>query len=436
MTKGNSKVCVVGIWHQGAVVSACLADLGYSVVGVDKDAKRVADLNNGISPLFEPGLNELIASKLSLGRLSYTMDLSHAVKGCGFVLITFDTPVDENDEVDLSPIFDAAKEMGTHLKDGSIIIISSQVPVGTCDRVRTLIRQDNPTLAFDIAYSPENLRLGQAINIFKNPGRIVIGADSDTTLNMVEKFFNVIKAPKIRMNLKTAEMTKHALNAFLALSISFSNEIANLCDEIGADALKIAEALQSDGRIGTGLPLLPGLGFSGGTLARDLKVLRSLGDKFDCEMSLVNGALKVNQQQNRLVVRKLKKVYGSIKGLTVGVLGLTYKAGTSTLRRSAALEIIRDLINEGVRVKAYDPKAAPDEVQLHKEFDFCGDAYTVARDSDALVIVTDWPEFKNLDFALIKSIMRRPILIDAKNMLDSRVSEKGIIYLGVGRGTK
>ena len=369
MVKEN-KVCVIGIWHLGSVVSACLADLGYFVVGLDKDPEKVRDLNSGIPPIFEPGLKELITSNINLGRLSYTTDLSQALKNCSFVLITFDTPVDENDEVDLSPIFDTGLELSKYLESNAIIIVSSQVPVGTCEQIKSLIRENNPSLNFDIACSPENLRLGQAIDYFKKPDRMVIGADSESTLDRVEALFEVIPAPKLRMNLRTAEMTKHAINAFLATSISFANEIANLCDELGADALKIAEALKSESRIGPKLPLLPGLAFAGGTLARDLKILKNLGESSGCETPLVNGVLRVNQQQNGLVVRKLQKIYGSVNNLTVGILGLTYKAGTSTLRRSAALGIIKDLTSHGARVKAYDPKAAPEEVRQHQEFVF------------------------------------------------------------------
>lgn len=435
MVKGNSKVCVIGIWHLGCVVSACLADLGYSVVGVDKDSNKVENLSSGVPPLFEPGLQELLTKNIKSKRLSYTTDLSHALKDSSYVLITFDTPVDENDEVDLSEIFATSRGLSGYLEDESVIIVSSQVPVGTCEQIKSVIKQSNPSVNFDVAYSPENLRLGQAIEVFKNPDRIVIGADSPVTLDKVEALFDVIPAPKLRMNLRTAEMTKHALNAFLATSVSFANEIANLCDELGADALKVATALRLDARIGEKARLLPGLGFAGGTLARDLKVLKNLGDKFGCETYLINGVLKVNEQQNRLVVRKLKKVYGSIKGLTIGILGLTYKAGTSTLRRSAALEIIKDLISEGAVVKAHDPKADLAEVQLHKEFEFSSDPYAVAKGTDALVIVTEWPEFKNLDFDLIKSIMKKPVLIDAKNMLDKeQVVGKGFLYYGVGRG--
>lgn len=436
MVQNNGKLCVIGIWHLGAVYSTCLADLGYVVVGVDKDNKKIEGLNNGTPPLFEPGLQELLLSSLESKRLSYTVDLSQAVKGCSYVLITYDTPVSEEDEVDLSQIFATARELRHHIENGTTIIVSSQVPVGTCDEIKAIIRGGNPSLDFDIAYSPENLRLGQAIERFMHPDRIVIGADSTFTLDKVEGFFDVINAPKLRMDLRSAEMTKHAINAFLAGCISFANEIGNLCDEVGADALKVAEGLATDERIGQKLPLKPGLAFAGGTLARDLRVLQNLGDKVSYETHLVDGVLKVNEQQNKFVLRKLQKIYGSINNLTIGVLGLTYKAGTSTLRRSAALEIIADLIAGGATVKAYDPKVDPEEVKSHLEFEFCADPNAVAKDSDALVFISDWPEFKELDFTLIKSVMKKPVLIDARNMLDSgQLMAKGFVYSGVGRGT-
>jgi UDPglucose 6-dehydrogenase len=435
--RDSTKVCVVGLWHLGCVVSACLADLGYLVVGVDKDQKRVRDLNNNTPPIFEPGLAELIATNTGSKQLSYTTDLSHGLKGAKFVFITFDTPVDDNDEADLSEILAMSAEMARFVGKGSVIMVSSQVPVGTCEQIKSIILQNNPTADLDIAYIPENLRLGQAIECFKKADGIVIGADSRATLDKVERFFDVINVPKLRMNLRSAEMTKHALNAFLATSISFTNEMANLCDWLGADALKVAEALRLDKRIGTGLPLRPGLGFAGGTLARDLKTLKKLWGQYDHQGHIINAVLTVNKEQNRLVVKKLKKIYPSIKGLNVGVLGLTYKAGTSTLRRSAALEIIADLTGQGAVVKAFDPKVDPEEVRLHSEFEFCADPYTVARGADALVIVTDWPEFKNLDFDLIKSVMKTPVLIDSRNMFDAeQLMAKGFRYFGVGRGQK
>ena len=433
----GEKVSVIGIWHLGSVYSACLAHLGCQVVGVDRDSRKVENLNKGIPPLFEPGLAELVSEGIDSKRLSYTTDLSSALGGVGYVLITFDTPVNEADEVDLSEIMDTCEELSRYLESDSVIIVSSQVPVGTCERIKSLISQSNPSLDFDIAYSPENLRLGQAIERFEKPGRIVIGADSESTLDRVEELLSVVDAPKLRMNLRSAEMTKHALNAFLATSISFANEIANLCDEVGADAVKVAKALKTDERIGQRAFLEPGLGFAGGTLARDMKVLKNLGEEYGCETPLVNGVLRVNEKQNRMVIKKLERIYSSVDGLMVGVLGLTYKPNTSTLRRSAALEIIKGLTNRGAQVKAYDPKAALEEVQQHREFKFCADPYEASWACDALIIVTEWPEFRALDFDLIRSAMKRPVVIDAKNMLDrDEMVGMGFLYSGIGRGTE
>jgi len=429
------KVCVVGIWHLGSVVSACLADLGYRVIGVDKDSKRVRNLNKGVPPLFEPGLAELIKKNLESKRLSYTTGLESALKGAKYVLITFDTPVDARDEVDLSEIFKTSAELGRYLEDGSVVIVSSQVPVGTCEKMASVIASQKPSLSFGIAYVPENLRLGQAIERFRHPEMIVIGSDSVAVQAKVEELFSVVRAPKLKVNLRTAEMIKHAINAYLATSISFINEVANLCDEVGADAVKVAEAMRLDSRISPKAPLRPGLGFAGGTLARDLKVLQKLGGKVGYQTHMIDSVLRVNQEQNRIVAKKLLKMHGSLRNLTVGILGLTYKAETSTLRRSASLEIIRDLTDGGARVKAYDPKADPREVEIHGEFEFCSDPYAVASGSDALILMTYWPEFKELDLSRIKSLMRKPIVIDAQNMLDSeQMIQMGFDYLGVGRG--
>jgi UDPglucose 6-dehydrogenase len=431
----NKKVCVIGIWHLGCVTSACLAELGYSVVGVDKNLKRVRELNKGIPPLFEPGLTELLADNLKQGNLRYSTDIKEALTGAEYIVIAFDTAVDGNDVVDLSEIFTLCEKIGKYLENDTVVIVTSQVPVGTCDRIKKLIHKSNPHLRFDIAYVPENLRLGQAIESFNTQQRIVIGANNGKTLDRVEKLFSPLNTVILRMNLRSAEMTKHALNALLGMSISFGNEIANLCDELEVDALQVVNALRMDERIGKKLPLLPGLGFSGATLARDLKVLQSVGNDLNYETYLVDATLKVNDRQNQVVLRKLEKVFGKIKGLQIGILGLTYKPGTSTLRRSAALEIISELVKKGATIKACDPKASREEIATHKEFKFCKDAYAAAKNSDALVLVTEWSEFKDLDFDRIKSLMKRPVFIDAKNMLAiETMSQKGFTYLGVGRG--
>jgi len=424
------------LWHLGLVTAACLADLGWTVAGFDQDARLVEGLRGGRLPLFEPGLEELVATGMARGRLWFTTDSQEALTGVRYAVIAYDTKVDDQDESDLSQVMAAAALLARHLGDGSTVVVSSQVPVGTCERIEAAIRRDRPSLDFGIAYVPENLRLGQAIERFKKPEMIVIGSDGPATAKAVDELLAGINAPRVVVSIRTAEMIKHALNALLATCISFGNEMANLCDEVGANALELVRALHFDPRVGQLAPLRPGLGFAGGTLARDLKTLKKLGERSGSETPLVEAVLRVNERQRRLVTRKLIKGYGSLEGLTVGILGLTYKPGTSTLRRSAALEIIDELTAGGAAVRAYDPRADLEELPATPNFEFCSDPGAVALRSDALVIVTEWPEFRSLNFRAIRDAMRNPLLIDAQNMLDAEeMTRIGFRYLGVGRGS-
>jgi UDPglucose 6-dehydrogenase len=431
----STKICIVGIWHQGAVASACLADAGYTVIGVDQDQTRVDDLNRGRAPLFEPGLDELLKSGLQSGRLSFTTNIAEGLNASRNVFMMFDTPVDENDDVDLTEIFATSREIAPHLSPDSLILVTAQVPIGSCELIEETIRKSNPQADFMIAYSPENLRLGEAIVRFKTPPLPVIGSDHQEALKRLELLFAPLHSSWMRVNLRTAEMIKHGLNAFLAVSICFANELGNLCDELGADAQQIAAALRLEPRIGSKAMLFPGLGFSGGTLARDMKTLQRLGDSLGYETYLIDGAWKTNVRQNQLVVSKLRKILGPLDGLKIGVLGLTYKPNTSTLRRSASIEIIREMVSQNASVRACDPKADREELKAHLEFQVCEDAYAVAENCDALVLITPWPEFKDLDFKRLRSVMKRPLIFDTQNLLDpSRMSESGFTYLGIGRG--
>ena len=316
-------------------------------------------MNSGKAPLFEPGLDELVQKGLRSGRLKFTADVANSVKGRRDALIMFDTPVDANDQSDLSEIFSTIAEIAPNLESDSVLYITAQVPVGTCDNIAAIIREKNPSLKFGIAYSPENLRLGQAIDRFLHPALPVIGADDARTLDRVEQLLAPLKVKWERVNLRTAEMAKHALNAFLATSVTFANELGNICDEVGADGKRLAEVLRLEERIGRKAMLFPGLGFSGGTLARDVQTLRGLGDKFGLDTLMLDGIWESNQMQNRLVIRKLKKVFGELENVPVTVLGLTYKPNTSTLRRSASLEIIYDMVAARMNVSAHDPEGRP-----------------------------------------------------------------------------
>ncbi len=387
-------------------------------------------------PLFEPGLDELIQKGLRSGKLTFSSDVAGSVKGCPFVLIMFDTPVNERDESDLTEVLETSVEIAPALENEVVLYVTAQVPVGTCDQIAQRVRETNPSLSFGIAYSPENLRLGQAINRFLNPVLPVVGADLPITLDRLEPLLSLLNADHWeRVNLRTAEMTKHALNAFLAISVCFANELGNLCDEVGADGHRVAEVLRLEPRVGVKAMLFPGLGFAGGTLARDMQTLRSLGDRSGVETPLLDGAWESNSRQNRLVLRKLKNAFGSLSGKKATVLGLTYKPDTSTLRRSAALEIVAEMAREEMRVSAHDPKADRTEVASHDNFRFFEDVYAAVTDADALVLMTPWPEYKSLDFALIRRLMSGSLVIDTANLFDAKLLQQlGFKYLDIGRG--
>lgn len=431
------KVCVVGLWHLGAVTSACLAELGCQVVGVERDPSKAANLNRGIPPIFEPGLAELMAKHLASGRLRYTTDLADGVAQAPYVLVAYDTPVDDQDDPDLAPINATVEHLAGHLEEGATVIVSSQVPVGTCETLASRLRSLAPELRFGMACVPENLRLGQAIERFLRPDLLVLGVDNDQTMAKVEVLFSPVPGPRVRVDLRTAEMTKHAINAYLATCISLGNELANLCDEVGADALRVAEALRLESRVSPRAPLLPGLGFAGGTLARDMKVLTKMAEQYHYPAPFLNGVLALNRLQNATVIRRLEKILGSLRDKTIGVLGLTYKPDTSTLRRSAAVDIIRNVVAQGATVRAYDPKADLAEIApFRQEFTVCDDPYAVAEGANAIVLVTPWPEFRELDFARLRAPMHGAMFLDTANMLDpDQVTRAGFLYQGIGRGS-
>jgi len=428
-------IAVLGCWHQGVVGAACMADFGFDVTGVAANAGDTARLNDGKAPLFEPGLDDLLSKGIRAGNLRFTDSAADAIKGCPYVFIMFDTPVDENDQSDLTCIFDAVREAAPAMQEDVIVYVTSQVPVGTCDKISALIHQTNPSLKFGLAYSPENLRLGQAVQRFIHPALPVIGSDDSSALDRLEKLLSVFNVKWTRIPLRAAEMTKHALNAFLATCITFGNELGNICDEVGVDGQAVAKALRLEERVGPKAMLFPGMGFSGGTLARDMQTLRGLGDRFGLETAMLDGVWEANKRQNGFVLRKLQKSIGNLKGRRIAVLGLTYKPQTSTLRRSAALEIITDLKNAGAVITAHDPMADRAEVAQHSEFEFTDDVYAAVTDTEAVVIITAWEDYLFLDYKRIHKAMKGRTLIDCNNMLKpDDMDALGFEYMNVGRG--
>ncbi|MEK7654172.1 MAG: nucleotide sugar dehydrogenase [Patescibacteria group bacterium] len=424
----NYKIAVVGLWHLGEIYSSGLASLGHQVIGISEDALVIENLSKNIPPLAEPRLEDLIKSDVAAGRLSFSGDFSK-VKDCNVLWLTFDTPVDDQDKVDLSVIYDALEKSLPHLQNNSLIVITSQIPVGTSRKICDLISKKNPALKFDYVYTPENLRLGEAVKCFLEPGRIVVGADTDQAFSKISEIFSPLKTEILKMSVASAEMAKHALNAFLATSLSFINDVADVCEAVGADVSDVARALRSDPRIGQRGYVDASLGFSGGTLGRDLRALEEIARDKDLDLPVITNVYFKNKNRLQKVLQKLNGELGSLAGKTIALFGITYKAGTSTLRRSQALEVAALLTTAGAKVKMHDPSAEREDISK--------DPYSAADGAAAIVLMTPWPEFKNLDFKKLRERMQAPaVFYDTRNLLkdlSSAIEGSGLKYIGLGR---
>lgn len=434
VTPPTATICVVGMWHLGSVTAACLAEWEHQVIGVDPDPARISDLRHGRPPLFEPGLTALIQRHCRSGRLSFTTDLTASVKAADYVWVAFDTPTDERDEADLTMIYEAVLSIAPCLRPRTTLLLSSQVPVGTCERLWSAVQRINPCAEGGIAYVPESLRLGCAIERFQQPDMLVIGAESAAVQQRVQQLLQHVQAPTLTVSLRTAEMIKHAINSFLATSISLANELGNLSDLLGVDGLAVAQAMQLDSRIGPQAHVTPGLGFTSGTLARDLQALQRVSTSLNYRTSVIDAVLAVNAAQRPWVINRLAQVV-DLRQARIAVLGLTEQPHTSTLRRSAGVRLVRDLRRRGALVKAYDPLADLAELDGPLLFESCTSALSAAEGCDALVIMTAWPEFAELDFPQLREVMRQPYLLDTSHLLDPlAMAQHGFVYLAVGRG--
>jgi UDPglucose 6-dehydrogenase len=429
-----ARICVVGLWHQGSVLAACFAELGHDVVGVDADAEVIASLRDGRPPLHEPGLPELLAEGVAAGRLDFTTEFETAVPGADLVYLSLDTPVGPGDTSDLDAVLAAARRIGESGQGDLVLCVTAQVPVGTSEALAHEVETLLDGGRCQVVYVPEFLRLGTAIDSFRNADRFLIGADDAELAERVAALYRPLGRPVEIMDMRSAEMTKHACNAFLAASISFINEIADLCEETGADVGRVAEGMKLDRRIGPHAFLSAGLGFAGGTLGRDLRVLQAVGRRAGRATALTDAVIAVNASRAGLVSELLCRLHGSLEGTRVAMLGLTYKPGTSTMRRSVALEIARELTSKGAAVQAYDPGADLSELDGPVPFQVCEDAASAAEGADALVVTTAWPEFRDLDLTALRPRMRRADLIDTQNLFDpAAVAASGWAYYGVGR---
>ena len=428
------RVCVVGIWHLGAVTAACLASGGHHVVGLDFEPATVQKLQSGRAPLYEPGLDEMLQRGLAAGRLRFSNDAADALAGADIVWLAYDTPVDEDDRADVDYVIERTDRLFPRLENGALVLISSQLPVGTTRRLEQLFAAAYPRKAISFGYSPENLRLGKAINVFTQPDRVVVGVRCDADRARVAELLRPFTDRVEWMSVESAEMTKHALNGFLATSVAFMNEIAALCEQVGADAKEVERGLKSESRIGPRAYLGPGAAFAGGTLARDLAFLGALGTATRQPTHLLSAVKTSNDEHKHWAHRKLLTLLGELAGKQVAICGLTYKPGTDTLRRSMSVELCASLAEEGAIVKAHDPAVKSLPTELAGCCTLCPTALAALQGAVALVVATEWPEYQSLTADAVVSAMRAPLVIDANRFL-LRVlgGDPRIRYVAVGK---
>ncbi|MBI3880737.1 MAG: UDP-glucose/GDP-mannose dehydrogenase family protein [Verrucomicrobia bacterium] len=419
-------ITVLGLWHLGSVTSACCAK-HFRVTGLDFDATTIAKLNGGKAPLFEPGLDELLAAGLAQKSLSFTTDAAAAGANADVLWLCSDTPVNENDESDTEAVLAPLQRALPHLPAGALVLVSSQLPVGTCAKLETEWPQ------FQFACSPENLRLGKAIEAFEKAERVIVGVRNETKRAVLVKLFAPFTPQVLFMCTESAEMVKHALNSFLAVSITFINEIARLCEHTGADAKEVAAGLKSDVRIGPKAYLGPGGPFAGGTLARDVVTLTKLAAEKKETLALIPAIKRSNDEHRGWAFRRLRSRLGELRGKTVAVLGLTYKPGTDTLRRSAAVELCQSLLAAGATVRAFDPliKQLPAELTA---IVLATSAAEALRGADAAAVCTEWPEFRAVNWPEAVGAMRGRVFVDANRFLEKELKAvSGVEHLSVGR---
>jgi UDPglucose 6-dehydrogenase len=419
------KVVVLGLWHLGCVTAACCARF-VDVVGLDFEEGTVHDLKAGKPPIFEPGLADLIQEGLASEHLSFESDPAIALTGTDLLWVSYDTPVDNDDQPDVRPVLEGVDRSLPYLPDGAMVLISSQIPAGTCRQLEGRY----PNRRF--AYSPENLRLGKAIELFLHQDRILLGTRRSDDAARLSELLRNFSMNLIHVRIESAEMIKHAINSFLALSITFMNEIARVCEHVDADAREVERGLKSEARIGPKAYLSPGGPFAGGTLARDVVTLDHLASRFGEELFLIPAIKTSNDQHKKWAIQKLREELGSLTGKRVAILGLTYKPNTDTLRRSLAIELCRSLVAERADLTAFDPVVAVMPGDLSK-IQITRRVSEAIKDADATVVATEWPQLLEIDWQESVALMKQPIIVDANGFLLAKLSENPeVIYRTVG----
>ncbi|MBW2039917.1 MAG: UDP-glucose/GDP-mannose dehydrogenase family protein [Deltaproteobacteria bacterium] len=431
------RICMIGSGYVGLVTGACLAEFGMEVVCVDKDRGKIEILQRGQIPFYEPGLEGLVEKNMEEGRLSFTTDIQKGVRACKVIFIAVGTPTNSDGSPDLSQVEAAAREVARYMEEYKIIVLKSTAPVGTGRRIKGVIREElGGVIPFDLVSNPEFLREGAAVEDFMRPDRVVIGVEGEGAIEVMKEIYSalyLIETPFVITNIETAEMIKYASNAFLATKISFINEIANLCERVGADVHDVARAMGLDGRIGRKF-LHPGPGFGGSCFPKDTKALVHFGREHNCEMEIVKSTIKVNERQKERMTEKIEEVVGDLRDKTIGILGLAFKPNTDDMREAPSITIIKGLQAKGVRIKAYDPEAMGEAQKIFKDVVYCKGPYEVAEGSHALVLITEWNRFRRLDLERIKGLLQEPLFIDLRNVYEPQyMRELGFRYCGVGR---
>jgi UDPglucose 6-dehydrogenase len=437
LREARVNICVQGLWHLGCVTAACLVEAGHTVVGLDGDPQLIADLQRGVPPLFEPGLAELIAQGQSGNRLSFTTDSAAALRDAEVLWVSFDTPVNDDDQADVDFVIRRIEDGFVHLRDGCVVMVSSQLPVGSVRRLSETFQRGAVGRTVAFASVPENLRLGHAIDTFRHAERFVIGLDSmgtDHARRTISQLLDRFSPQLVWTSVESAEVVKHALNAYLATNIAFINEIAAICEQVGADASEVERGLRTDSRVGPKAYVRAGPPFAGGTLARDVVFLTGIGARLNLELPLLGSLLASNEIQRLWPLRRLREATGELAGCRIAIWGLAYKPGTSTLRRSTAIEICRELAAEGARVRAFDPAVGEIPAELADFVTLTSSAAEALDGTCALIVTTDWQEFHEVSADTIATRMAQSLVIDQYRLLaDCLQQDERIRYVTIGR---
>lgn len=432
------RIAMIGTGYVGLVSAACLSEFGHHVICVDTDSTKIAELDAGRIPIFEPGLEEIVAANVKAGRLSFTAKLPPAMEGAEAIFIAVGTPSRRGDgHADLSFVFAAAEDIARTLTSFAVIITKSTVPVGTSRKVEEIIRKYRPSAEFDVASNPEFLREGSAIEDFLRPDRVVVGCDTERARGVLREVYRPLylnETPILFTSRENAELIKYAANAFLATKITFINEIADLCEKLGGDVQDVARGIGLDGRIGAKF-LHAGPGFGGSCFPKDTVALLRTSQEAGAPARIVETVVSVNEARKREMARKIARAFGGVAGKTIAILGLTFKPNTDDMREAPSLVILPMLKAEGARVRAYDPEGRKEAAGL-LDVELCTDAYEAITGADGVVILTEWNEFRALDLTRVKSLLRHPLMVDLRNIYRPRqMADAGFTYVSVGRST-